>query len=539
MIHASQVLSNNIGLLKAKATKHAIAGVVISCVALVAATILSGYFLFGEVTLAAFFNAQKTNAVLWIMDGMPFLFAFWGQYVSLIMAYEAGAMVMDQTEELRVKTTILESKAMHDATHDFLTGLPNRILFRDRLDQALHGARARGKKLAVLLLDLDRFKEINNTLGHYNGDKVLKQVATRFGGMKQARETLARMGGDEFAVLLPEIEEEQDLHIMAAMIQTAITPPFMIEGLSLDVRLSIGAAIFPEHGTDGDTLLQRADVARSVAKEEQRGFVTYSFKMDQYSPQRLTLMGELRQGIEKGELSLQYQPKVNSFDGEIRAAEALVRWNHYKHGIIMPDEFIPMAERTGTIKDLSKCVLRMALQQIAAWQRAGRDISVSVNLSAHDLLDPELPDMLAGLLASHMVPAALLVLEITETVIITDPDRALQVMFQLAKMGVKLSIDDFGTGYSSLAYLKKMPVSEIKIDRSFVMDMMGNSNDEAIVVATIGLAHNLGLEVVAEGVESEAAVNRLTELGCDTLQGFFFGKPVAPAEFIAMSAKAN
>ncbi|MCK4837292.1 MAG: EAL domain-containing protein [Desulfobulbaceae bacterium] len=534
MTLTGESLSNNVSLLKAKASKHAIAGVLISSVALIAATMLSGYLLFGEVSAEAFLNAQKTNAVLWIIDGMPFLFALWGQYVSSMMAYEAGAMVIDQTEELRAKTTILESKAMHDATHDYLTGLPNRILFLDRLEQALNVARANDKKLAVMLLDLDRFKEINNTLGHYNGDKVLKQVAARFGELKQAGDTLARMGGDEFAFLLPEIKDEQDLRNMVARIRKVLIQPFMIEGLSLDVQASIGVAIFPEHGTEGDTLIQRADVARYVAKEARNGFVIYSFKHDQYSPQRLTLMGELRQGIENGELFLMYQPKINGASGKIKAAEALIRWKHYKHGIIPPDDFIPMAERTGIIKDLSKYVVKTVLEQIAAWQTAGHDISVSVNLSAQDLLDPELPDVLAGLLAAHEVPASRLIVEITETAIIADPELALQVMFRLASMGVKMSIDDFGTGYSSLSYLKKMPVNEIKIDRSFVMDMMENRNDEVIVKATIGLAHNLDLEVVAEGVEDQASADRLNELGCDSLQGFFFSKPLIAEEFIGM-----
>jgi diguanylate cyclase (GGDEF)-like protein len=539
MTLTSEILSNNVGLLKTKASKHAIAGVVISSLALIGATMLSGYVLFGEVSVDAFINAQKTNAVLWVIDGMPFLFAFWGQYVSSMMAYEAGAMVIDQTEELRIKTTVLESKAMHDATHDYLTGLPNRVLFQDRLEQAINVAASNKKELAVLLLDLDRFKDINNTLGHYNGDKVLKQVATRLGELKQDSETLARMGADEFAILLPEINDERDIRNMAAMIHKAMGPPFMVGGLSLDVQVSIGVAEYPEHGSDGDTLIQRADVARYVAKEEQNDFVVYSFNHDQYSPQRLTLMGELRQGIGNGELFLLYQPKINGSNGKILAAEALVRWKHHKHGIIPPDDFISMAERTGMIKDLSRLVLKMALKQIAAWQKEGYEVSVSVNLSAQDLLDPELPDVLAGLLAAHEVPASQLVVEITETAIITDPERALQVMFRLAEMGLRMSIDDFGTGYSSLSYLKKMPVSEIKIDRSFVMDMMNNRNDEVIVKATIGLAHNLGLEVVAEGVEDQESADRLRELGCNYLQGFFFSKPVPADEFIAMVGQSK
>jgi EAL domain-containing protein (putative c-di-GMP-specific phosphodiesterase class I) len=250
-------------------------------------------------------------------------------------------------------------------------------------------------------------------------------------------------------------------------------------------------------------------------------------------------MGELRQGIARDEFFLVYQPKVNVASGAIHAAEALARWQHHKHGVITPGEFIPMAERTGLIKDLSKFILRKVLRQMAEWLRDGLEIQISVNLSAQDLLDPELPDVLTGLLASYEVSPSQLVVEITETAIITDPDRALQVMSRLADIGVKLSIDDFGTGYSSLSHLKKMPVSEIKIDRSFVMDMMQNSNDAAIVQAVVSLAHNLGLEVVGEGVETREAADRLKELGCDSLQGFFFSKPVPPADLAALVGRGK
>lgn len=539
MTPTSEDLSKNVSLLKARASKHAIVGVVVSVVALVAATMLSGYFLFGEVSLESFINAQKTNAVLWVLDGMPFLFALWGQYVSSMMVYEAGALVHDQTQRLRVRTIALESQAMHDATHDSLTGLPNRALFRERIEEALNSAKSDGKKLGVLLLDMDRFREINNTLGHHNGDKVIRRISTRFDRLMEVEYTLARMRGDEFGILLPEISDEQDIRNMAAMIRKAMVQPIIIEGLSLDIQVSIGAAIFPEHGTGSDLLIQRADVARYVAKEGQGVCVIYSAEHDRYSPQRLTLMGELRKGIYGGELFLLYQPKINGEDGMIDSAEALVRWQHSKHGIIPPNEFIPLAERTGMIKDLSRYVIETVLGQIAAWQQQGKKISVSVNLSAQDLLDQELPDLLAGLLASHGVPASQLVVEITETAIISDPEMALQVMFRLAEMGVKMSIDDFGTGYSSLSYLKKMPVSEIKIDRSFVMDMMENGNDKVIVKATIGLGHNLGLEVVAEGVENQESADLLRELGCDSLQGFFFSKPVTPEEFIVMAGKGK
>ncbi len=535
----SKVLSGNVDLLKAKASKPAISGVLISSAALIAATILSGYSLYGELSLKSFVGAQKNNPVLWFMDAMPFLFAVWGQYMSSIMAYQAGAMVVDQTEELRAKTRVLESKATHDATHDTLTDLPNRVLFRDRVDQAITLADAQGQKLAVMLLDLDRFKEINNTLGHYSGDRILKQVATRLKSLIQTSETLARMGGDEFAFLLPEIEGEESINHMVGKIQRAMVSPFILDEMRLDVQVSIGASIFPEHGTDGDTLVQRADVAKYVAKDDINNFKVYSYKLDKHTPKRLTLMGELRRGIDREEFFLVYQPKVSVDSGKINSCEALVRWQHQKHGSIAPDDFIPLAERTGLIKDLTHFILKKVLEQIAGWIKNSINICVSVNLSAQDLLDPEFPDMLAGLLALHEVPPSHLVLEITETTIVSDPERALEVMFRLSEMGVKMSIDDFGTGYSSLSRLKEMPVSEIKIDRSFVMDMMESSNDEAIVQATVSLAHNLGLEVVAEGVETQEAAKRLKELGCDHLQGFLFSKPVSPDDLVGLVGKTG
>jgi len=538
MTRSSQTLSSNISLLKSKASRHAIIGAIISSVAVVVATLLSSYFQYGEVSLDGLIYVQKSNSLLWFLDGTPFLFALWGQYVSSIMAHEAGVMVMDQTQKLRAKTMVLESRAAHDATHDYLTGLPNRALFQERLEQALRSVKLDGKKLGVLLLDLDRFKEIEYTLGHYEGDQVLKRIATRLASLMDIEYTLARMRGDEFGILIPEICDENDLHNVAAMIRKAFIKPIMTEELNLEVQVSMGAAIFPAHGTDSVALIQRADVARYLAKERQNSFVIYSPEHDQYSPQRLSLLGELRKGIKTGALFMLYQPKLNGPGlGEIKTAEALVRWNHAKHGIIPPNDFIPMAERSGMIKDLSKYVINKVIKQIAEWQSDGHDICVSVNLSAQDLLDPELPDVLAELLASHEVPASQLVVEITETAIIADPEMAMQVMLRLAEMGVKMSIDDFGTGHSGLSYLKKMPVSEIKIDRSFVMDMMENSNDEEIVKSTIGLAHSLGLEVVAEGVETQESADRLRELGCDSLQGFFYSKPVSPEEFIAMAGK--
>jgi len=470
--------------------------------------------------------------VLWFLDATPFIFAIWGQYMGTMMAYEAGAMLVDQTQELREQTSVLEQKAMHGATHDPLTDLPNRILFHDRVAQAIRNAKREKRKLAVMLLDIDRFKEINDTMGHYNGDRILKQIALRLNSVIRESDTLARLGGDEFAILLPSIEMDTDAANVARKIRNAMQSPFILADLSIDVQASIGAVLFPSHGGDVDTLIQRVDVAMYVAKQDNSGFVVYSRKLDQYSPQRLTLIGELRQAIENDDLRLHYQPKMDGKTDRITDVEALVRWNHQTHGMMPPDDFISLAERTGLIKQLTRWVLKHALQQGAIWRSHGIDIGIAVNLSARNFLDPNFPDVITGLLAAYDFPPESLMLEITETTIMTDPDYSLEILNRVAKIGPQFSIDDFGTGYSSLSYLKKLPISEIKIDKSFVLEMLEDENDAVIVHATIELAHNLGLKVVAEGVESKELMEKLKDLECDVLQGFQISKPLEARDFI-------
>ncbi|TCV81104.1 putative bifunctional diguanylate cyclase/phosphodiesterase [Sulfurirhabdus autotrophica] len=538
MARTSQILSGNARLLKSKVSKYAVVGTVISIAAILVATAIMSFLQVGSVTIDSMMSAQQTNPSLWMLDAMPFLFAFWGQYVSSIMAFEASAMVVDQTHELRTQTTILANQAMRSSTYDALTDLPNRVLLRDRLEQALNVASRDKTHLAILIMDLDRFKDVNDTLGHYIGDRILKQVAKRLQGVIQEPNSVARLGGDEFAVLLPKIADIKDATLVVSKIEKALHAPFMIEGLKLDIQASVGVAFFPEHGMDADTLLQRADVAMYVAKKNHSGFVVYSQKLDQHSPHRLTLMGELRQAIDRDELVLHYQPKINVKTAMVSGVEALVRWNHGVHGLMPPDDFIPLAERTGLIKPLTLWVLNHALQQCAVWQEQGLKLDISVNVSANGLMDLDLPDTVAGLLASHEVAPERLVLEITESAIMLDKDRAMQVLTSLAGMGIRLSIDDFGTGYSSLAYLSKMPVKEIKIDKSFVMDMEKNSSNAMIVHATIDLGHNLGLEVIGEGVESKEIMAKLKGLGCDVVQGFHFTKPLAEAQFSEWLSKS-
>lgn len=533
MAQASQILTTNANLLKAKASKHAIYGVLIAFTAIVIATLGVAFTQSGRITVETILDAQRTNVTLWILDAMPFVFALWGQYVSALIAYEAGAMLVDQTSELRAQTLALEAQATRNATHDQLTGLPNRFLFKDRLAQALLAAARQQKHVAVLVMDIDRFKEINEAMGPYNGDRLLKQVATRLHSALQEPESVARLGGDEYAVLAPDLSEIRAVGAVVKKIEKAMEMPFMLEQLKLDVRGSIGIAIYPEHGTDPDTLLQRADVAMYAAKRNRAGFLVYSPKYDEYSPQRLTLMGELRHAIENDQLVLHYQPKVDLKSGRVEEVEVLVRWNHPRHGLMYPDEFIPLAERTGLIKPLTLWVLNHALDQSSAWKKRGLDLGVAVNISAQVLFDLDLPDVVAGALAARDVAPERLILEITESAIMVDRDRAMLIVSRISDMGVRIAIDDFGTGYSSLSYLSKMPVDEIKIDKSFVLDMAENTTNAVIVHATIELGHNLGLAVIGEGVEDAAMFQRLHDLGCDAAQGYFMTRPLAADAFNA------
>jgi len=420
----------------------------------------------------------------------------------------------------------------YQAMHDTLTSLPNRTLFRDRVEQAILQARREDARFGLLIMDLDRFKEINDTLGHRNGDLILQAIGPRLRGVLRDVDSIARFGGDEFAVLLPGAANPDAAIRVAEKIAAALSKPFMLKGLTLDVEASIGISLFPDHGNDVDTLIQRADVAMYMAKEAHAGFEVYAADRDQYTPKRLALLGELRRALENKELVLFYQPKADIQTGKVTSVEALLRWQHPEHGLTFPDDFIPLAEHTGLIRPLTLYVLNEALKQCYEWQQQGIELGVAVNLSARNLLDSELPNDVARLLETWGVEPSLLKLEITENTIMVDPPKALEVLTKLRDLGVGLSIDDFGTGYSSLSYLRKLPVDEIKIDRSFVMNMPQSENDQQIVRSTIDLACNLGLKVVAEGVETKEIWRDLANLGCDVAQGYYLTRPIPPQELV-------
>jgi diguanylate cyclase (GGDEF)-like protein len=416
----------------------------------------------------------------------------------------------------------------HQALHDALTGLPNRLLFKDRIEAALHSRNHAPS--AVMLIDLDHFKEINDTLGHHAGDVLLQEVAARLSAELADAGTVARLGGDEFGVLLPAIARSGDAMMVAQRLLGRLREPFTIEGLTLEVDASIGIACHPAHGEDVEQLNQRADIAMYAAKEGGRGFVMFEPQLDRYSPRRLALAGALRQAIADGEIVLYFQPKADLASGRIVGVEALARWQHPELGLVGPTEFVPIAEQTGLIGPLTSHVLNEALRQVRVWRDGGLELSVAVNLSARSFLDAQLAAEIPPLLERWGIEAEMLELEITESMLMIDPGRAKATLDRLSSIGLSLSVDDFGTGYSSLANLKRLPVDGIKIDKSFVMDMAHDPSDAAIVRSTIDLAHNLGLRVVAEGVENQESWRRLREQGCDLAQGFHVSRPLPGGE---------
>ncbi len=420
----------------------------------------------------------------------------------------------------------------HRAQHDPLTGLPNRILLADRAGQAMLTSRRSGTSTALLLVDLNRLREVNDTLGHHVGDRLLVAVGDRLRGELREADTVARLGGDEFAVLLPEVIGVDGALEVADRLVAAMRTPFVLDGLTVEIDATFGVASFPEHGADVVRLLQCADVAMYAAKHERRAVIVYDPAMEAFTPDRLALFGELRRAIEHDGLFVHYQPQVEIATGRVTGVEALVRWQHRELGLLLPDQFIPLAEQTGLIRPLTWLVLRAALRDCRRWRSAGLELSVSVNVSVRTLLDANLAGELGDLLVHADVPAAWLELEITETTVMVDPDRSLAVLVELRALGIGLSIDDYGTGQASLAYLNRLPVDTLKIDRSFVAAMQDNAGDAAIVRSTIDLARGIGLHVVAEGVETEHTWQRLLELGCDHAQGNWLGGPV-PADAVA------
>jgi diguanylate cyclase (GGDEF)-like protein len=442
-----------------------------------------------------------------------------------------AAMLASITRGHRRLLDVERARAVHDSLHDALTGLPNRTLLADRLGQALRADARMGTCTGLLLLDLDRFKQINDTFGHHYGDELLTQVGPRLAGVVRGVDTVARLAGDEFVVLLPEVGSIADATAVAAKLRAAFETPFQVEGIDLDVEVSVGVVLSGEHGKDVATLLKHADIAMYAAKTQNLGVSVYDPAVDGHSPAKLAILGDLRRALERGELILHYQPQLSLSTGDVVGAEALVRWQHPEHGLVFPNEFIPVDEHTGLIGPLTRHVLNTALAQARTWSDAGRPLPVSVNLSARNLLDQDLPGQVAALLNAHRVAPELLTLEVTESAIMTEPARAQKVLEQLSALGIRISIDDFGAGYTSLGQLKNLPVNELKIDRSFVMTMIQDPNNALIVRSVINLGQSLGFTLVAEGVETEQILTTLAGFGCNVAQGYHLSRPITAAAF--------
>jgi diguanylate cyclase (GGDEF)-like protein len=430
---------------------------------------------------------------------------------------------------------LLKSKRRSDklqriAVTDELTGLGNREEFHAAIGRRIAAASDSGARFAVLLADLDRFKEINDTLGHHYGDVLLKELGPRLTSAIGEGGFVARLGGDEFGILLAEDTDDiAVLEVVMARLFKSVSRPFVIDELSLEVGASVGVARFPQDGEDSHALLRCADIAMYAAKETQTEYKIYTAEQNQHSKHRLGVLSGIRHALVQDEIVVHYQPIIDLDDMRVRGAEGLVRWQHPEHGLIPPGAFVQTVEQTGLIGPLTRHVLERSIAECAAWRKDGREMSVAVNLSVRNLLDRDLPKEIARLLSAYGLPPEALQLEITESMIMSDPERALATVSRLSGLGARLSVDDFGTGYSSLANLRKMPINELKIDRSFVSPMMHNESDLIIVRSTINLGHDLGLNVIAEGVEDNPTLEQLAVLGCDLAQGYHVSKPM-PAE---------
>jgi diguanylate cyclase (GGDEF)-like protein len=489
---------------------------------------LSSFLLLIAIVAAVSFSRTVSRPLRVLADGAGRIER--GDYVTPVVVEQKDEIghLAGAFNSMQSAIAAREEQIRFQGTHDALTGLPNRSLFIDRVRRAI----AASKQGGMIMMDVDRFKEINDTLGHHFGDQLLIEIGRRLTQTLGSATTVARLGGDEFAVLFTAASANDT----AARIRSSFNAPFVLGDVSIEVNASLGIAVYPEHADDADTLMKRADIAMYDAKKNQSGFAFYEAGRDEHSLRRLSLMMELRQAVTRDELELWYQPKVD-LDTHAVHAEALVRWNHPLHGVMRPDEFIPLAEQSGRIGLITKCVIRKAIAQCAEWHAGGLDLTVAVNLSALDLFDSELPTFISGLLSEAGLPARKLVLEITESAVMKDAAYAQKILADLKRRGVCLAIDDFGTGYSSLAHLKRLPVDELKIDKSFVLNLSESADDLVIVRSTIELGHNMGLRVIAEGVETAESLAILRRLGCDMAQGYYLSKPLPAAGFVEWAGR--
>ena len=489
---------------------------------------------------AAYATCLPLIAIAWLLNLMPLHGALVA--AALALAVNIGFWTLFETQLSRAhgELTSALSTIQRLATHDALTGLPNRALFNDSLGHAIARAERNGRSLALFFLDLDRFKNINDTLGHAAGDRVLQEAARRLQATVRAADLVARLGGDEFVLLVEDFTELSDLAEVAQKLLDALGPTLMLDGRELGISASIGVCTYPHNGRSAQDLVARADIAMYRAKDQGRHrYCFYTPDLNLLSQERLTLEAGLRHAVTRGEIQVFYQPKIDFGHGRVTGVEALIRWRHPELGMLAPDRFVGLAEETGDIIQIGYWTLRQVCERLRRWHDQGLALTVAVNLSASQFHEPELAPTLARILEDTRVPARSLELEITESMVMRDVEGAIASMQALSAMGLRLAIDDFGTGHSSLGYLKRFPVHQLKVDRSFVRDLPHNSDDVAITRAVIAMAHSLNMVVVAEGVEHQPQFDLLRDEGCDAFQGFYCRPPLTEAELMRfLAAKA-
>jgi diguanylate cyclase (GGDEF)-like protein len=464
---------------------------------------------------------QIASALKMRLLSSGFIILWLAVWVSLLLSSKIS-------RELDEKNDLLE----HIALHDNLTGLPNRTLLADRMEQVLLQSARNNEPFALFLLDLDRFKEVNDTLGHHFGDELLKKVSKRLLGAIRDKDSIARLGGDEFAVLLPQTDLN-GANLCANRILRAMEAHYSINDVSTESKASIGIALYPDHGETAQELMQFADVAMYQAKKSQTGYAIYNPAQNTHTVRRLRLMNDLRDAIANNTITTYFQPIINHVDKKVASIEALARWHHPELGQISPDEFIPMSEQMGLIRQLTLQILKQTLEHYSSWEKHLQDFNLNVNLSVYCLQDFSLPDEIGELLKTYGISTEKLELEITESALMLDLNRAGKILNKLNEMGIKLAIDDFGTGFSSLSYLKNLPVNTLKIDKSFIFEMENSDKDRAVVKTIVELGHNMGCKVVAEGVENQKTLDTLIALNVDKVQGYFFTQPMNEKRFIA------
>jgi diguanylate cyclase (GGDEF)-like protein len=483
----------------------------------------------GEVVVAAPMTSPGTPDVLLLGRHVSPVPSGQGEGLALLATQANAALANARRYD---DGRAFEARLAHDATHDPLTGLANRALLADRAVSALARSSRHHQLVAVIFIDLDGFKEINDVLGHATGDALLRAVGNRLVAHLRPEDTCARLGGDEFVVLTGDQPDHSSVLALTTRLQSALHEPFAVHDLTLDVEASMGVAWAPHHAEDIETLLHHADLAMYAAKANREGVAIFQSEFERQAPAQLTTLGDLRRALDGGnQLTTVFQPIIKVADGQLHSVEALLRWAHPTRGDVAPDEFIPIAEGTTLIRDLTDWVIEDALRSLRVWRDEARDITVAVNLAPRTLLDPSLPNRITRLLGQHRIDPTHLRLELTERTLLADPTRAITTMHRLTDIGVHLSIDDFGTGYFSMSHIKQLPVDQIKIDRSFVTDMLHSHHDRVMVRSIIDLAHSLGLQVVAEGVQDQDTLDALRDLGADLAQGFFIAHPLAANGF--------